>query len=93
MDSIMQTEKKCYLTGATNGLQCHHIFGGCNRKKSEKYGLKVWLKWDRHIENSPYATPHNDKTIDLMLKKAGQRKFEETHSREQFMQEFGRSWL
>lgn len=43
MKSIMQTEKQCYITGRTSGLQEHHVFEGKNRKLSEKYGLKVWL--------------------------------------------------
>jgi len=91
--SILQDEKRCYVTGSTTGLHKHHIFGSFNRNNSEKYGLWVWLRWDRHIENSPHSTPHNDATVDLMLKKTAQRKFEETHTRDEFMQIFGRSWL
>lgn len=93
MKSIMQDEKRCYLTGSTTGLQKHHIFGAFNRDNSERYGLWVWLRWDRHLADSPHATPHNSKDVDLMLKKTAQRKFEETHSREEFMQIFGRNWL
>lgn len=93
MKSIMQDEKKCYLTGSTIGLHKHHIFNAYNRYNSERYGLWVWLRWDRHIADSPYATPHNDAKIDMMLKRAGQRKFEETHTREEFMRIFGRSYL
>jgi len=91
--SIIQDEKKCFVTGSKLGLHKHHIFGAYNRDNSEKYGLWVWLQWDRHIENSPYRTPHNDASVDLMLKKMAQRKFEETHSREEFMQIFGRNYL
>lgn len=93
MKSILQDEKVCFLTGSTVGLQRHHIFGAFNRDNSEKYGLWVWLRWDRHINASPHRTPHNDATIDLMLKRAAQQKFEETHSREEFMDIFGRNWL
>lgn len=43
--SIMQQDdNECYLCGA-NGtmdhLHWHHVFGGPNRKLSERYGLKV----------------------------------------------------
>lgn len=93
MKSILQSEKKCYITGSTTGLHKHHIFGGINRTNSEKHGLWVWLKWDRHIADSPYRTPHNDAEVDLMLKKDAQRKFEELHTREDFMRIFGRNWL
>jgi len=93
MGSIMQDEKKCYFTGARSGLHRHHIFGSFNRDNSEKYGLWVWLRWDRHIADSPHRTPHNDAEIDLMLKREAQRKFEESHTREEFMQIFGKNWL
>lgn len=43
MKSILQTEKRSYLSGDTRWLEKHHIFGGANRKLSEKYGLWVWL--------------------------------------------------
>lgn len=93
MKSIMQEERECYLTGAKSGLHRHHIFGAFNRNNSEKYGLWVWLRWDRHIADSPHRTPHNDAEIDLMLKREAQRKFEEIYSRDVFMQIFGRNWL
>lgn len=93
MKSIMQEEKECYLTGAKSGLHKHHIFGAFNRDNSEKYGLWVWLRWDRHIADSPHRTPHNDAEIDLMLKREAQRKFEESHTRDEFMQIFGKNYL
>lgn len=93
MDTIMQDKKECYMTGAKSGLHKHHIFGAFNRENSEKYGLWVWLRWDCHIADSPRRTPHNDAEIDLMLKREAQRKFEQSHSREEFMQIFGRNWL
>lgn len=48
MKSILQERKECFITGATEGLHCHHIFGGKNRRLSEQYGLKVWLRYDWH---------------------------------------------
>jgi len=36
---------------------------------------------------------HFDKVLDLEIKKRTQRKFEESHTREEFIQIFGRSWL
>lgn len=93
MKSIMQSNKQCFITGATQGLHKHHIFFGANRSNSEKYGLWVWLKWDYHIADSPHTTPHNDKNTDDWLKRMAQRKFEESHSRDDFIRIFGRSWL
>lgn len=37
---------RCWLCGRWGWLEEHHIFGGANRKKSEKYGLKVGLCGD-----------------------------------------------
>lgn len=98
MDSIIQTDKKCFLCGKVRGgwnsLHSHHIFGGtANRKKSEQYGLKVWLcGYDCH-EYGPNAV-HMNKQIDLMVKAEGQKKFEEVYGdRNLFRKEFGKSYL
>lgn len=93
--SIMQAEKRCYLTGYEgDGLDCHHIFfGSGNRRISDENGFWVWLRHDMHIQNSYNQTPHNDKDVDLMLKRECQKKFEETHSREEFMELVGRNYL
>lgn len=93
--SIMQTEKKCYLTGYEGeGLDCHHIyFGTGNRRISDENGFWVWLRHDMHIQNSNNHTPHNDRDVDLTLKRECQKKFEETHSREEFMELVGRNYL
>ena len=91
--TILQDEKKCLFTGDTNGLHKHHVFNGPNRRLSEQDGLWVWLRWDHHIENSPHRTPHNSADVDLMLKKFAQRKYEETHTREEFMARYGRNYL
>ena len=77
-------------------LEEHHIFGGTsNRKKSEKYGLKVRLCAYHHrgnINGSREAVHHNREYAD-MLHRIGQEKFEETHTREEFRQACGKSWL
>ena len=70
----------------------HHVFGGNpNRKLSEKYGLKVHLCiW--HHRTGPESV-HQNQTVARMLKQIAQRKFEETHTREEFMEIFGRNWM
>ena len=94
MKSIIQNEKKCFVTGATEGLHLHHIFfGSGDRKVSDENGFIVWLRWDMHIADSPNATPHNDRGTDLFYKRMCQRKYEETHSREEFMSLIGRNYL
>ena len=92
MESIIQKEKECYITGSINNLHCHHIFGGANRKLSEKYGLKVWLRADWHNMSS-YGV-HFNRTLDLQLKQVGQLAFESRFgTREDFRRIFGKSYL
>ena len=93
MKSIIQERKECFVTGDTNGLHKHHIFGAYNRNNSEKYGLWIWLRWDYHIADSPHRTPHNDKEVDLVYKQIAQRKFETRYGHDEFMRIFGRNYL
>ncbi len=87
----MQSEKVCYITGDTYNLAEHHIYPGKNRKASEKHGFKVWLRADWH--NMADYGVHFDKELDLRLRRECQAKFEETHSREEFMAIIGRNYL
>ena len=81
----------CFLTGAVSWIEDHHIFGGANRKNSEKHGLVIPLQ--HHIHNeSPFGVHHNA-ALDLQIKQYAQRKFEETHTREEFMLIFGKNHL
>ena len=53
--SIMQRGSDwdfCYICGRNHtadpcGLETHHVFGGANRKFSEKYGLKIHICGER----------------------------------------------
>lgn len=92
MKSIIQKNKECFVCRTVYGLHDHHIFyGTSNRKLSEKYGLKVWLCGVDH--NLSNRGVHFNKELDLKLKQLAQRKFEETHTREEFRTIFGKSWL
>ena len=71
-------------------LEEHHCFFGSLRKISERYGCKVWLTPEYHKGKNG---PHQDRQTDLLLKRECQRKFEETHSREEFMKIIGRNYL
>ncbi len=90
--SIMQNGRESYLSGRTDSLEKHHVFGGANRKWSEIYGLFVYLAHDEH--NEPPRGVHHNAEKDYALKCDGQRAFERVHgTREEFMQIFGRNWL
>lgn len=91
MKSIIQKNKECYVTGRTEGLHKHHIYGGPNRQISEKNGFYIWLTPAFH--NLSDKGIHFDKSFDLCVKRACQREYEKTHSREDFMKLIGRNYL
>lgn len=81
----------CYFTGASP-VERHHIFGGANRKRSEKYGFVIPLRPDLH-PNGVHAGK-NAKEIDTKLKCMAQEYYEKHYgTREQFRKEFGKSYL
>lgn len=90
--SIVQRDKECWVCGSTGALHRHHIYPGLGRREmSEHFGLWVWLCPYHHNMSSHGV--HSDKSLDLKLKRWGQRKFEETHTRAEWHRYFGRSYL
>ena len=90
--SILQNIKECYITGRTDNLNCHHIYMGANRKISDENGFWVWLTGEYHNQNSRIDVHHN-RELDLKLKRECQAKYEETHSRVDFMKLIGKNYL
>ena len=86
--SLLRTEKKCYVTGAKYLLDCHHIYAGPNRKHSDKYGCWVWLRHDIHM-----SLHDRDKELDYRLKRECQEAFEKIYDRDTFRRIFGKSYL
>lgn len=77
-------------------LHKHHVFGGPNRSMSEKYGLWVRICCVRCHNGGPtsvHMAPNKEGGKDLYLKRYAQRKFEELHSHEEFMEIFGKNYL
>lgn len=91
MKSIMQDTKKCYYTSSTSGLHKHHVFGGPNRKNSEKYGCWIWLRYDWH-NMSDYGV-HFNPPLNESLKKDTQKKFESIWGHEKFIAVFRKNYL
>ena len=91
--SIMQPSEpsQCYLCGRQYGLEVHHIYAGyANRRLSERYGLWVFLCKQCHTGN---GGAQYEKELNLRLKREGQEEFEKTHTREEFRNIFGKSYL
>lgn len=79
----------CYLTGSPN-IHIHHVFGGPNRGHSEEDGFIVPLHPDMH--NMSDKGVHFNRELDLMLKRECQRIYEQTHTRKEFIERYGKSW-
>lgn len=89
--SILQSEKECFMCGTTLNLERHHvIFGTAGRKISDKLGLTVWLCHEHHKGR---FSPHNDREIDLRLRRFAQSCYEDRRSREEWMEKIGRNYL
>ncbi len=81
----------CMFTGAAP-VERHHVYGGSNRKNSEKYGFIAPLRPDLH-PNGVFAG-QGAKVVDMELKQRCQRYFEEHHgTRKDFISIFGKSYL
>lgn len=84
----------CGANGAYDPLDRHHIFGGPYRKKSEKYGLVVYLCHSKCHIFGPLAV-HNNKETMSKLHQYGQEEAmrENGWTTEKFISEFGRNYL
>lgn len=93
------SERKCAVCGQyaawNDPLDKHHVFGGANRKNSEREGLVVYLHHFACHESGPKAV-HRCRETDQRLKRAAQRawlKANEGATVEDFMLIFGRNYL
>ncbi|MGN0444226.1 MAG: hypothetical protein ACI4F5_06400 [Acutalibacteraceae bacterium] len=89
--------RKCWLcgrNGSADPLDRHHIFGAANRKKSEKYGLVVYLCHERCHIFGRNAVHQNAQTMQ-MLHEYGQKKFmkEQNATADEFRKVFGKNYL
>ena len=83
----------CYLCGKTANLECHHVFGGANRKASDRYGLTVRLCHKCHNE-PPHGVHHNatnQKKLQRRVQRIAMRHYK--WSVEEFRLIFGKNYL
>lgn len=69
----------------------HHIFNGANRNNSEEEGLTVYLCRNHHRDGP--AAVHSNRENALILKRYAQAVWEQNHTREEFREKFGKSYL
>lgn len=77
----------CFLCGATENLQVHHCLHGIRRKAADDNGLTV------HLCATCHAKLHDHGDHDLDLEQLAQKTFEETHTRAEWMEIFGKNYL
>lgn len=81
---------RCIITGRTDHIERHHIFGGANRKRSEKYGFIAPLTAEMH-PNGVIGQSRDLQAVDGKLKRLCQEYyFEHIGNREDWYREFGR---
>ena len=81
----------CMFTGSPY-IERHHVFGGANKGLSEKYGYIAPLRYDLHPNGANKGADASD--IDTILKQKCQQHYETHHgTRDQFIKEFGKSYL
>lgn len=83
---------KCIITSAMTGIERHHVFGGSDRKRSEKYGFVVPLHRSVH-PNGAYRTDKNWTELDHWLKRKCQEYYTEVAkigTKDDWYREFGR---
>ena len=88
--NLLQDTKECFVSGRTEGLHKHHIYGGARRKSSDNYGCWVWLY---HEDHTGRQGVHFHRDFDLRLKIACQKAFEKKYSHSEFMKMFGRNYI
>lgn len=81
----------CFICGWYRDLEKHHIFGGANRKLSEKYKLIVHLCPECHRTGKKAV--HQDADTNGRLKEYGQRKFQTENPDLDFRAIFGKNHL
>lgn len=81
---------ECFFCQFCTDTARHEVFyGTANRQKAKRLGYWVNLCPECHMK--VHDDPNNG--IDMYLKKRGQKIYEQDHTREQFIKEWGRSYL
>lgn len=91
MARVVNSDFECLVTGSNQNLHKHHIFNGAYKTKSDQYGFVVYLVGALHNQSNEGV--HFDREFSLALKRNAQQQFEYDNSREDFIREFGQSYI
>ena len=89
--SIMNNLDKCFFCGRP--AECIHevYFGTANRRISVENGFCAGLCHKEH--NMSARSVHNNRAMDLELKRTYQKEYEKNHTRDDFIKLIGKSYL
>ena len=79
----------CIVCGR-EAVNMHHIFFGINRKNADADGYMIPLCYWHHM--GPTGI-HFNKELELQWKREGQKHFEASHTRKEFIKRYGRNYL
>ena len=93
LTSLLSDNKVCYICGTTFNLHKHHVFGGANRKRSDREGCWCYLCAPHH--NMSDKGVHFDRKADLKLKRECQTRWMERNGKtiEDFIEAYGKSYI
>ena len=93
MKSLISDNRVCWVCGTIYNLHKHHIFGGANRKKSDKDGCWVYLCGHHH--NLSNEGVHFNRELDLKLKRKCETNWLERNGKteDDFIREYGKNYL
>lgn len=89
--SILNNLDKCYFCGRPTEHIHEVFFGTANRQISIKNGFCVGLCNNHH--NATNESVHHNREMDLELKRLYQREYEKTHTRQEFIELIGKSYI
>ena len=87
----LSCENVCEVCGGTYNVNRHHIFGGCRKQTSDKYGLTIFL-CDDHHENHKTGVHHDPVLMDT-IHVYGQELFSYKYPDLDFFQIFGKNYI
>lgn len=93
MKSIIQPKKnKCFICGARQGLECHHVYSGFGlRELSDQYGLTVWLCRKCHNEDGVHQHRELCRALQARVQAIAMEHY--GWSREDFIRLFRKNYL
>lgn len=80
---------RCYVCGRPYP-NIHHMMNKADKKKAEKYGLIIPLCINHHTGSEGV---HTKPEKMLACRQMAQKKFEEEHTRDEWIKEFGKNYL